>query len=272
MIYSFLTSYYGNINNYKNTLALLKKQLVNNDLEWLPFTTFGDKKQLYFEAVNYFLNKKQWQNSICDVILNCLSKLHKCRIQVCVVENSFIRMIILVTFDREYQKIIHLKFESQHYEAILSNNSTTLNTPNQFNHPNSQQLVSNRNQQEYNTEKMDYQQSLNESHTNRITQTNRKFKFTRKTLDPSTNLTDYISEQTIVDETMVDVSMVDESMPLMDHSAYYKRKRNPNEIYEEINDEIENEIKKNKLQRMNADIRTLMTISDTQNTLNKVNV
>ncbi len=140
MIYSFLTSYYGNINNYKNTLALLKKQLVNNDLEWLPFTTFGDKKQLYFEAVNNFLNKKQWQNSICDVILNCLSKLHKCRIQVCVVENSFLRMIILVTFDREYQKIIHLKFESQHYEAILSNNSTTLNTPNQFNHPNSQQF------------------------------------------------------------------------------------------------------------------------------------
>jgi hypothetical protein len=121
MIYSFLTSYYGNINNYKNTLALLKKQLVNNDLEWLPFTTFGDKKQLYFEAVNYFLNKKQWQNSICDVILNYLSKLHKCRIQVCVVENSFLRMITLVTFDREYQKIIHLKFESQHYEAILSN-------------------------------------------------------------------------------------------------------------------------------------------------------
>jgi len=52
-------------------------------------------------------------------MLNCLSKILKTKVKIRQVENNHLKMLMIQSYESNYQRTIHIKFESYHYDALV---------------------------------------------------------------------------------------------------------------------------------------------------------
>ncbi len=119
LIYSFLVAVYGNYNQYDQILTSIKQELVNNINKWIEYTPYCSNHQIYYDSIKEYLNNKVWDSTLCDIMLNCLSKILKTKVKICQVENNHLKMLRIQSYESNYQRTIHIKFESYHYDALV---------------------------------------------------------------------------------------------------------------------------------------------------------
>jgi hypothetical protein len=118
LLYASLTSFHGNIYFYDEILNIIFDELTKETERWLQFTTLN--KFQFLKSVNEYIKNKIWQTESVDVLIQCVSKILKCKIIVFKILSNNEFHMITSAYDDNYQKSILLKLQDGHYDSIVT--------------------------------------------------------------------------------------------------------------------------------------------------------